>query len=92
MATLVRRLLKVLFFIGLFILAVKYIHSYPYPMPESQLQHWFSISEFLGFSNPEDIYFPAMLVLDIIVASLAYVFIMKGFYKFRTRKKTSHAG
>lgn len=53
MATLVRRLLKVLFFIGLFILAVKYIHSYPYPMPESQLQYWFSISEFLGFSNPK---------------------------------------
>ncbi len=56
-------------------------------MPESQLQYWFSISEFLGFSNPEDIYFPAMLVLDIIVASLAYVLIIKGFHKFRTRKR-----
>jgi hypothetical protein len=85
MATLARRLLKVLIFIGLFILAVKYVHTYPYPMPESQLRQWFTISEFFGISNPEDLYFPLMLVLDFIVAVVAYMLIMKVWRKLKTK-------
>ncbi|MBB5508326.1 hypothetical protein HDG35_004607 [Paraburkholderia sp. JPY681] len=35
MATLVRRVFKVVLFCGLFYLALRYVHTYPWPMPKS---------------------------------------------------------
>jgi glucan phosphoethanolaminetransferase (alkaline phosphatase superfamily) len=85
MATLARRSIKVVLFLVLFILAVMFVHTYPYPMPQGQLDFWFSVSEFLGVSNPEDVYFPVMWALDLVVAIIAYKLIIWFWRKFRQK-------
>jgi hypothetical protein len=77
MAILALKTLKLMLFIILFLLAVMFVHTYPYPMPENQLKYWFAISDFLGVGNPEDVYFPTMWVIDLLVAIAAYKLIMK---------------
>ncbi|MCG8155785.1 hypothetical protein JMY81_07170 [Brenneria goodwinii] len=87
MAILALKMLKVVLFVILFLLAVIFVHTYPYPMPESQLKYWFAVSEFLGIANPEDIYFPTMWVIDFIVAVIAYSLIMKLWRKVKNNNQ-----
>jgi len=77
MATLVRRIFKLALFIGLFLLSVRYIHTYPLPMPEDQIMFWIEASDRLGISDSDNLYIPTMVVIDLIVTILAYVAIMK---------------
>lgn len=77
MATLARRLAKVVLFIGLFLLSVRYVHTHPWPMPESQALGWLSIANGFGLHDPDDIYIPAMLTIELIVTFVAYTAIMK---------------
>lgn len=85
MATLVRRLFKVALFLGLFRLAVPYVHTYPWPMPESQSVMWWRASRRLGVRDPEDLYFVVWVTIDLIVAALTYVVIMKLWRRYRMR-------
>ncbi|SMG12104.1 hypothetical protein [Paraburkholderia susongensis] len=87
MATLARRLFKIALFIGLFCLAVPYVHTYPWPMPESQSLIWWRTSRWLGVRDPEDLYFTVWATIDLIVAALAYVAIMRLWRYYRKRKK-----
>jgi len=84
MATLVRRLLKVALFVGLFCLSVPYVHTYPIPMPESQALGWLHVANRLGIRDPDDLYIPIVLLANLIVATLAYVVIMKLWRYFRS--------
>ncbi|WP_414446733.1 hypothetical protein AB4851_08035 [Burkholderia sp. 22PA0099] len=77
MATLVRRLFKVALFVGLFWISVPYVHTYPIPMPESQALAWLHIANRVGIRDPDDLYIPFVLLANLIVATLAYVTIMK---------------
>jgi hypothetical protein len=75
-------------FAGLFFLAVRFVHTYPIPMTVSQLDSWFALSEKFGIRDPEDLWLFVMLVVDLIVAIIAYVVIMKlwNIYEERHRK------
>ncbi|MGF6607559.1 hypothetical protein OKW45_002459 [Paraburkholderia sp. WSM4175] len=86
MAIFVRRLFKVVLFIGLFCLAVPYVHTYPWPMPESQSAMWWRASRWLGVRDPEDLYFAVWAAIDLIVAALAYVTIVKLWRYYRTKQ------
>jgi hypothetical protein len=86
MATLVRRLFKVALFVGLFCLAVPYVHTYPMPMTESQLQIWWRASDWLGVRDPEGLFFVVTVTVDLIVAALAYAAIIKLWRRCRRRK------
>ncbi|MBB5413476.1 hypothetical protein HDG34_007454 [Paraburkholderia sp. HC6.4b] len=86
MATLVRRLFKVALFIGLFCLSVPYVHTYPWPMPESQSVVWWRASRWLGIRDPEDLYFVVWVTIDLIVATLAYVVIMRLWRRYRGKE------
>lgn len=77
MGIVVRRLFKVALFIGLFCLAVPYVHTYPIPMPENQARAWLHAANWLGIRDPDDLYIPLILLADLIVATLAYLAIMK---------------
>ncbi|KVS10443.1 hypothetical protein [Burkholderia multivorans] len=77
MATLARRLFKVALFIGLFCVAVRYVHTYPWPMPESQSLIWWRASRWVGIRDPEDLYLLVWVTIDLIVAALAYAAILK---------------
>ncbi|HEY4802098.1 MAG TPA: hypothetical protein VIH96_05715 [Paraburkholderia sp.] len=69
--------MKVVLFIGLFLLSVRYVHTYPWPMPESQALRWLSIANGFGLHDPDDVYIPAMLTIELIVTVVAYTAIMK---------------
>ncbi|MGF6298927.1 hypothetical protein OKW42_002257 [Paraburkholderia sp. WC7.3d] len=73
-------------FIGLFCLAVPYVHTYPWPMPESQSVTWWRASRSLGVRDPQDLYFTVWSVIDLIVAALAYVTIMRLWRHYRTKR------
>ncbi|MBB5496636.1 hypothetical protein [Paraburkholderia sp. MM5384-R2] len=77
MATLVRRLFKVALFVGLFCLSVPYVHTFPIPMPERQAFAWLHAANRLGIRDPDDLYIPVMLLADLLVATLAYVVIIR---------------
>lgn len=77
MATLVRRLFKVALFVGLFRIAVPYVHTYPMPMPESQALAWLHAANRIGIRDPDDLYIPIVLLANLIVATIAYMAIMR---------------
>jgi hypothetical protein len=77
MQALAHKACKVLLFLALLILAVLFLHTYPYPMPAEQLEYWFHAANCLGIANPEDLYFPTMWVIDLIAATVAYRVIIK---------------
>ena len=77
MATLARRAFKVAPFVCLFVLSVRYIRPYPFPMTERHLAAWWRASDWLGIGDPEDLIFVAWVTIELLVAVLAYVAIMK---------------
>ncbi|WP_296654579.1 hypothetical protein [Paraburkholderia sp.] len=85
MATLARRLFKVALFVGLFRLSVAYVHTYPIPMPESHAVTWWRASRWLGIRDPEDLYFIVWVTIDLLVAVLAYMAIIKLWRHYRTK-------
>ncbi|MCG5075186.1 hypothetical protein [Paraburkholderia tagetis] len=84
MATRVRRLFKIALFIGLIVLSVRYVHPYPYEWTETQMRAWLYTSQALGIRDPEDLYFVVWLTIELIVAVLAYVAIIKLWRYYRT--------
>jgi hypothetical protein len=85
MATLARRIAKTLLFAGLFLLSVRYVHTYPLPMPESQLHVWLLIARRLGIHDPDDLYIPVMLVIELIATIVTYVLILRLWRSFASR-------
>ncbi|NML33683.1 hypothetical protein [Paraburkholderia antibiotica] len=83
MATLARRLSRLALFIGLLLLSIRYVHTYPDPMPAGQQHILWKISRWLGVRDPDDVYIPAMAVIELIVAIVVYRAIMKLWRYFR---------
>jgi len=54
-------------------------------MPESQSAMWWRASRRLGVRDPEDLYFVVWVTIDLIVAALTYVVIMKLWRRYRMR-------
>ncbi|MGF6919674.1 hypothetical protein [Paraburkholderia sp. 40] len=85
MATLARRVFKVALFFGLFVLSVRYVRPYPYPIPESQLAVWWDASDWLGIRDPEDLIFVVWVTIELIVAVLAYVVIIRLWRRYQRK-------
>ncbi|MBB5408212.1 hypothetical protein HDG34_002144 [Paraburkholderia sp. HC6.4b] len=85
MATLARRVFKVALFIGLCYLSLLYVRPYHYEWTESESRAWFGASRWLGVRDPEDLYFVVWVTIELIVAVLAYVAIMKLWRWYRTK-------
>ncbi|EDZ99393.1 conserved hypothetical protein [Burkholderia sp. H160] len=77
MAILARRVFKVALFLGLFVLSIHNVRPYPYPWTESQTRAWLHASQWLGIPDPEDLFFLVWVTIQLIVAALAYVAIIK---------------
>nr|WP_244102401.1 hypothetical protein [Burkholderia ambifaria] len=86
MTFLTRRLFKVALFVGLFCLSVPYVHTYPVPMPESQALAWLHVANRLGIRDPDDLYIPLVPLTNLLVATLAYMAIMRLWRHYRGRK------
>jgi hypothetical protein len=87
MATLARRLFKTVLFFGLFLLSVRYVHTYPFPMPQEQLRILLAICDAMDIRDPDDLYIPAMLVLELLTTIAAYILIIKSWRFFKMKNK-----
>jgi hypothetical protein len=92
MAILVRSLVKVLLFVGLFLLLVRLVHIYPYPMTNEQLRWWFAVSAKFGIRDPEDLEVSVTLVANLILTFFLYMGVLKLWKSIHTRYRTSGRG
>jgi len=87
MVILVRKLsvgiVKLLMFVGLFVLSMRFIHTYPQPMPPEQLQYLFAISRTLGLRDPDDFYLSAVAIVNLIAATVEFKLLMRLWEKCR---------
>ena len=72
-------------FTGLFLLSVRCIGRNG-ATPESEALRWLSIAQNLGLHEADDVYIPVMLALDLLVATLAYMAIMRLWKHYRGKK------
>ncbi|MBN3801594.1 hypothetical protein GXB81_00765 [Paraburkholderia sp. Ac-20336] len=85
MATLARRLFKVALFFGLFFLSILYVGPYHYDWSESEARAWWNASEWLGIRDPDDLFVTVWITIELIVAVLAYVVIIRLWRWYRTK-------
>jgi hypothetical protein len=88
LATLASKLLKLFLFFVLFLLSVRYIHTYPLPMTIEQQHILILISEKLDVADYELLYIGAMMIIDIIAAIVLYKLIMRIWRVFRRNSAT----
>ncbi|SEJ57025.1 hypothetical protein SAMN03159495_3796 [Pseudomonas sp. NFR16] len=86
MQAVARKACRVLLFLTLLTSAVLFLHTYPYPMPFAQLEYWMHAANLLGISNPENLYFPTMWLIDLVAAVIAYRVIIRLFRRLRARE------
>ncbi|WP_110854715.1 hypothetical protein [Paraburkholderia silvatlantica] len=84
MATLVHRLFKIALFVGLSLLSFRYVRPY-HTWTEGEADAWRRASDWLGVRDPEDLYIGVWMTIELFVAVLAYVAIMKLWRYCRTR-------
>jgi hypothetical protein len=81
MATLVHSLLirafKITLFLCLFVLSMRFIHTYPLPMPPEHQHQLFVISRKLNIRDPEDLYLSTLAIVNLVAATIEYRLIMK---------------
>ncbi|MZI90893.1 hypothetical protein F6X50_17730 [Dickeya dianthicola] len=80
--------LKTLLFIALFLLAIRYVHTYPVPLTRKQTDLLVTLSEKAGWKDPELFYITVMSIIDLIAATLAYVAIIKLWRYYHTSRST----
>jgi hypothetical protein len=68
---------KALLFIGLFLLAVLFISTYPFPMTEERMRWWSGALAQLGIRDARGSWVFVTLLMDLVVAVLVYLAIAK---------------
>ena len=90
MTTIVRRTLRVtakfFLFVGLFVLSMHYIHTYPLPMPPEHLHLLFVLSEKLDVRDPEELYLSAVAIVNLIAATVEYTLLVRLWRLYKGRK------
>jgi hypothetical protein len=95
MATLVRSLLliiiKMFLFIGLFVLSMRFIHTYPLPMPHDQQHQLITLSRKLGIRDSDDLYLSAVAIGNLVIATIEYVLIVTLWRHYWTKRRNAAA-
>lgn len=85
MGKIVRRAIKILLFSGLFFFSVRYIHTYPLPMPPRHQYYLRLICEQFGVDDYEFFYICAMVAIDLIVTVIVYSMLIRLWRRYRTK-------
>jgi len=86
MATLVRKVAKILLFFALYFLAIRYIHTYPMPMTLQQQHYLIVISDAFRVADYELFYILAMMLIDLIVTIMVYTILMRLWRRYRMKE------
>jgi len=87
MATLARSAFKVLLFVGLFAVSMRFVHTYPLPMTTSQQQCLLEISEKFGVSDPEGFYLSVVAVVNLMLAAIEYWLMGKLWRRYLEKRR-----
>jgi hypothetical protein len=82
----VRGVLKILLFLGLYALTLRFVHTYPIPMPPDQQHVLLTLSRKLGVRDPDDLYVYTFAVVDLIIATVVYMTVMR-FWRIRRKRQ-----
>ncbi|MCC8394554.1 hypothetical protein LJ656_18345 [Paraburkholderia sp. MMS20-SJTR3] len=77
MKKIARKQFKALLLLGLFFLAVCYVHTYPDPMPDYQVHVLWKLSRWLGIRDPDDLYFVAMVTVQLAVSIAVWFYLSR---------------
>lgn len=89
MVTLVRSLLIIAFrvtlFLALFVLSVRFIHTYPLPMPPEHQHQLFVLSQKLGIRDPDNLYLSSVAIVNLVAAAIEYALLMRLWRKVKIK-------
>jgi len=85
MEKLARSAIKIILFSGLFFLSVRYVHTYPLPMPARHQYYLRVISEFFGVRDYEFFYIASMVIVDLIVTVVVYSIMIRLCRRYRAK-------
>ncbi|WP_083494080.1 hypothetical protein [Burkholderia sp. lig30] len=81
MVALARSLLAITFkialFVGLFVISMRFIHTYPLPMPLDQQHQLLMASRKLGIRDPDDLYLSVVAIVNLVAAAIEYTLLMR---------------
>lgn len=86
MGTLARRAIKTLVLFCLFFFSVRYVHTYPLPMPPHHQYYLRRICELFAVDDYEFFYICSMVAIDLIVTMIAYSLLMKLWRRYRAKR------
>ncbi|WP_156883774.1 hypothetical protein [Paraburkholderia sp. SOS3] len=69
--------IKALLFLGLFLLAVLFVSTYPFPMTEEHLRWWSAFSVALGTRDARHSWVSVTLLMDLVVTVIVYLVVAK---------------
>jgi len=78
-------------FIGLFLVSMRFIHTYPLPMPVNQQHYLIAISEIFGVRDYDGFYLSAVTLINLIAACIEYALIMRVWKHIALRRKDATA-
>jgi hypothetical protein len=61
----------------MFVISVRFIHTYPLPMAPEHQHQLFVLSRKLGVRDPEDLYLSAEVIVNLIAATIEYILVMR---------------
>lgn len=95
MATFVRNFMKIItrifVFVGIYILTLRFVHTWPLPMPADQQHMLFMLSRRLGIRDPDDLYIGGFALVDLIIAVVVYRAVMKLWRCYRQKRRDAIA-
>lgn len=86
MGTLSPKAAKVLLFCALFLLAGRYVHTYPMPMALQQQHYLIAVSEAFGVADYELFYIGSMILIDVVVTIAVYSILMRLWRCYRAKQ------
>jgi hypothetical protein len=84
--------IKALLFVGLFLLAVLFVSTYPFPMTDEHMRWWSAFSAKFGIRDPRGSWVSLTLGVDLIVAALVYLALAKRVEALASEISTTPSG
>lgn len=89
MATVVRKCWRILLFSALFLFSLRFIHPYPIVFTRRQTDWLITLSDRLGFRDPEMCYLTGVLLINTLITCTLYFIVTCAWKRWRQRKTTN---
>ncbi|UUE10468.1 hypothetical protein NMX13_02350 [Dickeya zeae] len=78
------QLVKILFFLILYVISLHYIHPYPITFTRSMTDQLVTVANYLGFSDPEWFYLLAVLMINMMITVVLYRLSMRAWKYYQS--------